>query len=88
MVDVARVVQLFKNYLIPCFLSMDSLVSGIIAIWIVISLFNLNRVFEEMLICGYVVLIYQLNTIFKYSTEFFPFVLYKNNNNSAVSLEE
>lgn len=33
-------VQLFKLYLIPCFLNMDSLVSGIIAVWIVISLFQ------------------------------------------------
>lgn len=43
-------VQIFKLYRIPCFLNMDNLVSGIIAVWIVISLFHLNWVFEEMLV--------------------------------------
>lgn len=82
-------VQLFKLYLIPYFLNMDSLVSGITAIWMVISLFHLNCVFEEMLVdlwvcCSYLPMKYY---IFKYSQGFFPFFKYKDSNNSAVSLE-
>lgn len=46
---------------------MDSLVSGIIAIWIVISLFHLNWVFEEMLVdlwvrCSYLPMKYYIQT--------------------------
>lgn len=45
---LTRTVQMLKLYVIPCFLNMDNLVSGLIAIWMVISLFHLNWVFEEM----------------------------------------
>lgn len=81
-------VQLFKLYLIPCFLNRDSLVSGIIAIWIVISLFPLNWVFEEMLVdlwvcCSYLPMKYYIQI-----QQTFPHLFYIKIYNSAISLED